>query len=409
MRRLSLIVASLLLPLLAMAASRILNPQVKTLQAVVNGDWLSPTVMTLNSDDVLYIDFDELSHDYHRYAYTLERCEADWSTAEEVFESDWLEGFNGLIIDDYERSLNTTVPYTHYSLQIPNSQCRLKMSGNYRLHITDDDLREEIAVVEFMVAEQLMPLALEMTTNTDVDLNQSHQQLSMSLSYNHLSVTYPQEQIYTVVKQNDRDDNCRINVKPTFVNANGLDWTHCRQLIFDAGNEYRKFEILDPSHPTMGIDHISWDGDAYQAYPFIDEPRPNYLYDEDADGAFFIRNSDNREINTVCDYIWVNYRLKTPRLSEGHLSVSGHWTNESPETYRMTYDEASGLYTASILQKQGYYNYQYLWQTADGKTHNLPSEGNFYQTENRYQVYIYYKGTGERTWRLVGYRQLIFS
>jgi len=85
------------------------------------------------------------------------------------------------------------------------------------------------------------------------------------------------------------------------------------------------------------------------------------------------------------------------------------WTTESPESYQMEYDAEKGLYTASILQKQGYYSYQYLWQTPDGRTHNLPSEGNFYQTENRYQVYIYYRGTGERTWRLVGYRQLIFS
>lgn len=404
-----LLIAALLQPLFAMAANRILSPQIKTLQAVVNNDWLSPTVMQLNSDDVLYIDFDELSHDFHRYTYTLERCEADWSTAEEVFESDWLEGFNNLVIDDYERSLNTTVPYTHYSLEIPNSQCRLKMSGNYRLHLLDDDLGEEIAVVDFMVAEQLMPLSLEMTTNTDIDLNQSHQQLSMSLNYGRLSVTNPMEQIRTVVKQNDRDDTSRTNVKPTFTNANGLDWSHCRQFIFESGNEYHKYEILDPSHPTMGIERINWDGEAFQTYPFIDEPRPNYLYDEDADGAFFIRNSDNREINTVCDYVWVNYRLKSPRLPDGVVSINGRWTSESPETYLMTYDEANGQYTASVLQKQGYYNYQYLWHTSDGKTRNLPSDGNFYQTENRYQVYIYYKGTGERTWRLVGYRQLIFS
>ena len=75
----------------------------------------------------------------------------------------------------------------------------------------------------------------------------------------------------------------------------------------------------------------------------------------------------------------------------------------------MTYDETTSLFTASILQKQGYYSYQYLWQDPEGNRHVLPSEGNFYQTENRYQVYIYYKGTGERTWRLVSYRDLRYS
>ena len=72
----------------------------------------------------------------------------------------------------------------------------------------------------------------------------------------------------------------------------------------------------------------------------------------------------------------------------------------------MNYDETSGLYTASILQKQGYYSYQYLWVTDDGVSHPLPSEGSYYETENRYQAMVYYKGTGERTWRLTSYAQI---
>ena len=71
MRRL-FIVLCLLLPLSILAKSRIYNPQVKSLQAVVNQDWLSPAVMRLGSDDVLNVAFDELSHQYHRYIYKVE-------------------------------------------------------------------------------------------------------------------------------------------------------------------------------------------------------------------------------------------------------------------------------------------------------------------------------------------------
>lgn len=115
------------------------SPHVKTLQAVVNRDWLSPPVMTLGSDDVLNIAFDELSHEYHRFTYHIEHCEADWSPSTELFESDYLSGFNDNPIEDYQNSINTTVLYTHYSMQLPNDRCRLKMSGNYRLTILDED------------------------------------------------------------------------------------------------------------------------------------------------------------------------------------------------------------------------------------------------------------------------------
>ena len=409
MRWIRLFVLSLLCPLALSAGNRIFSPQIKSLQAVVNQDFLSPAVMRLHTDDILQIAFDELSHDYHRYAYTIERCEADWTPSEEMFESDWLEGFNAIVIDDHEQSVNTIIPYTHYQLQIPNSQCRLNMSGNYRLHIIDDESQKELACVEFMVTDQTMSLFMEASTNTDIDHNISHQQLSISLNYNNHIVTNPQEQIRMVVRQNDREDNSRLHVSPSFIQANGLRWQHHQQLIFDAGNEYHKYEVLDPSHPTMGIDYINWDGEQYQVYPFINEPRPHYIYDEDADGAFYIRNSDNRENDTASEYVWVNYRLKAPELPFGRIIIQGMWTTEAPETYLMSYDETERLYTASILQKQGYYSYQYLWQDQDGHLQTLPSEGNFYQTENRYQAYIYYKGTGERTWRLVSYRQLIFK
>ena len=207
--------------------------------------------------------------------------------------------------------------------------------------------------------------------------------------------------------QNAREDNWRRNVRPSDVSQNGLEWQHRRALIFDGGNEYRKFEILDPSHPTLGIEHVNWDGTNYQAQPYISEPRLNYLYDEDANGAFYIRNSDNRENDITSDYVWVNYRLKAPRLQKGHIIINGRWTTEESGTYLMKYDETQGLYTANILQKLGYYSYQYLWLKDDGTTHFLPSEGNFYETENRYQILVYYKGIGERTWRLTAYGQII--
>ena len=386
-------------------------PTIKTLQVVVNQDWLSPPVMKLNSTDVLNISFDEMSHDYHRFVYKIEHCEADWSVSDELFESDYIEGFNNNPIEDYQNSINTTVLYTHYKLQIPNEECRLKMSGNYRLTIYDEDNDGQIVLTaEFMVVEPIMSVGLAVTSNTDIDLNDSHQQLSMTLNYGPINITNREEQISTVVIQNNCHESSKINVKPNIVNHKGMRWEHNRELIFNAGNEYRKFEVLALSHPTMGIERISWDGHNYNAYPFVAEPRKNYLYDEDANGAFYIRNSDNIDNDYTCDYVYVHYKLKSPELSELTLAVDGNWaTYGDHNIYRMEYDKTDATYNAAILQKQGYYSYRFVAVDANGNMTLAPTEGSFYQTENRYQAYIYYKGTGERTWRLVGYRQVEFS
>ena len=398
----------LLMPALSQAWNTIYDPQIKSLEAVVNDDWLSPSVMRLGTDDVLHISFDALSHDYRRYIYKVEHCEVDWTPSEELFESDWLEGFNENPIDDYETSVNTTVPYTHYWLQIPNDRMRLKLSGNYRIHIYEEEQDDrEVMAIDFVVTEESMPLSLSASTNTDIDTNVSHQQVSMTLGYGNFRVINPTEQIRVVVMQNGRQDNQKTAIKPTIVKANGIEWQHCRDLIFEAGNEYRKYEVLDVSHATMGIDYILWNGTNYEAYPFACEPRPNYLYDEDANGSFYIRNSDNWQNTVTCDYVWVVYRLKCPRLPYGTLTINGHWTtDENKDSYTMQYDEQAGMYTARILQKQGYYSYQILWQHPDGTSHPAPSEGSYYQTENRYQALAYFKGTGESTWLLAAYRQI---
>ncbi|MBQ8655652.1 MAG: DUF5103 domain-containing protein [Prevotella sp.] len=412
MKRLYVTLITALLCLSTSAQHRVFTPDIKTLTVVAGNDWLSPPIITLDQDERLSISFDRMDQVYHQYTYHVEHCEADWSNSSELFEVEWLQGFNDQPIEDYEMSINTTVPYIHYRTSIPNEQTQLKLSGNYKFCIIDEE-GETAAEVRFMVVEQLMPLSMEVSSNTDIDVNLSHQQLTMALNFGSFNVTRPQEQIYTVVTQNQQWERAIVNPAPDGRSAggNGLSWSHNRQFIFEAGNEYHKFETLATSHPTMGIDRMEWDGTRFNAYPFEDELRRNYLYDEDADGAFYIRNSDNWENDVTSDYVLVNYCLRCPFPFDGQLFVNGTWTTDasSPDTYALSYDSESHCYRAAIWQKQGYYNYQYVLRRTDGNLTSTPIEGSFYQTENKYQAYVYYKGLTERTWRLVGYRQLIFK
>lgn len=385
----------------AVARTTIFDPTVKTLQAMVDNNWRSPLVMTLGGNNVMTIGFDQLSHDYHRYVYRVEHCEYDWTPSTEIFESDFLEGFNDNPIDDYQKSINTNILYTHYSMKIPNERCRLKMSGNYKLYITDEDSGEKVAEVEFMVVDQQINVSMSTTTNTDIDINEKHQQVGIKLDFSNLSISNPSEQLRLVVRQNDCEESERRGIKPNLVSHNQLEWLHNKQLIFLAGNEYRKFEVLDVSHPTMGIERIVWDGHDYQVFPFEDAPRKNYLTDVSANGYALVRNSDNSEIDYTCEYVYVHYCLMTKTPLNGDVYVDGHWaTDANRQTYAMEYDPKAGCYRATILQKQGYYSYRYLLVTPDG-IELSPTEGNFYETENEYQAYVYYRGTGDRTWKLV--------
>lgn len=410
MKRLSLFF--LLCPLFCWGNHKIVSQQIKTLQVVVNQQWMSMPIMELRSADHLYVSFDEMSHNYHRFICHLEPCNPDWSPVEGLFESDWLSGFNDLPIEDYENSRGTVVDYTHYKYVLPNDRQSLKMSGNYRLHIIDDNSGDEVAIAEFRVVEPLMKVGLSATVNTDKGLNDTFQQVEMTVNYNGVTVSNPDEQLQTFVMQNGCEHNMVCNPKPTYLTPKGLQWSHRRELIFDGGNEYHKFEMLDESHTTMGLDHIEWSEEEqlYHAFPYPCAQQPSYVYDEDANGAFYIRNSDNFENDITSEYIMVHYILgANAPYYDGDVIVNGKWTTEEPNNYVMEYDEDMHIYHVAILQKMGYYNYQLLLRNSLDKEKILPEEGNFFQTENQYQAFVYYKPTGGRTWRLVGFQEITFK
>lgn len=389
--------------------NRILNPDIASLQVVAGNNWLSMPVIALGEGVPVNIAFDDLTHEYRRYAYKVEHCNADWSTSGDLFVSDYIDGFNAdNVIEHVEQSINTNVLYTHYRFQIPNERCKLKMSGNYRVTIYDaNDDDKAVAECCFMVVEPRMGIKLSVDANTDKGINSRWQQVAMEVKYGGgLSVTDVQRQIYTVVMQNGRWDNAVVNAKPQFVMGDGLRWSHNAQLVFEAGNEYRKFEMLDVRHANMGVEKIDWDGEAYHAYLWPDEPRGSYVFDEDANGAFYIRNGDNRENSSTSEYVHVHFTLRSPRL-EGDVFVNGVWTNDQlAAPYKMQFDEGAQCYRLSLLLKQGYYSYQYVWQQSNGQIATVPSEGSFYQTENRYQALVYYRKLGERADRLVGFAEI---
>lgn len=409
------VLLSLLCCASAITAQRheILDRQLHTLQVVVNDDPLLPPIMNLGGGNHLEIGFDEFSHEYHRYIYKVEHCNADWSPSTEIFESDYMNGFNGEPIEDYEKSFNTTVLYTHYSLRIPNENISLKLSGNYKLTVYNDEGDEPVPVLTacFSLVEPGVGIGATVSTNTDIDFNKSHQQVDFSVNYGLVKVIDPHRELKNVIMQNRRWDNCVVNPKPNIQAANKIEFTHNRQLIFPAGNEYHKFEILDVHIPTLNVDRMEWFAPYYHATLYPNQTARNYLYDEDQNGAFIIRNSDDEDVATTCDYVFTHFTLKSPQLPGGEVYLNGEWTyNRFIPEYRMTYNRETQAYEATALLKQGYYNYNYLF-VPDGETQGNSgrTDGNFYETENEYIILVYHRPNGGRYDKLVGYRRMNFK
>lgn len=385
-----------------------------TLRAEVGGRLDALPVLRLGTSETMEVSFDEMSHEYHRYVYRLQHCTADWRPTDGLFYSEYAEYTQEEVpIDDYEESQNVTTHYTHYSFDFPNDDMRPLLSGNYRLTIFAADGDEEVPVAEvcFAMLDPLVNISADVTTDTDVDINGSHQQVAMQVDCRQLAARDLREEVHTVVMQNGRYDNAVIDAPASYINGDRLIWDHQRALIFAAGNEYRKFEILSDRYPGLHADRLTYHAPFLHATLMDDERRRNYLLTEDQNGVNVIRNTDNRYDATETEYMITHFTLLAPEpLEDADVYLDGAWTTGglTPE-WQMHYDAELGAYIGAFMLKQGYYNYQYLVVRHDamrskrkacGETR--PFEGDFYQTSNDYRILVYHSQPGARYDRLVG-------
>ena len=393
--------------------TEVLSPHIQTVQLIVNDDYRLPTIIKLGSDDYIDISFDQLSHDYHRYQYILSHCDANWERSN-LSDFDFLDGFNNNYIEDAETSMNTMVPYTHYRFTLPNEYVRLTLSGNYMIEIFDeDDMSKPVLKTYFRVAESQVSISASVSSDTDIDRNKSHQQVSFDINYKGYTIRNPQQEVKVHVLQNNRIDNMVSNVLPSYVSPNELRYTNNRSLIFPAGNEYRRFEIVSTKYAGMGVESLGYYAPYYHATLYPDHLRTlNYLYDSDQNGKYLVRYNDAVDSNTEADYFFVHFALDSDHLlTGGNVYLQGEFTYDLfNEQTQMKYNSDSYMYESVQLLKQGSYNYQYLYvPQGSTKGETGPTEGNYYQTENEYLILVYHKPFGERYDRLIGVKQITFT
>lgn len=383
---------------------------IKSLQVKPNGEWGEQPVMPLGGANYMEISFDDLQHNFVRYTYTITHCNADWKQSD-LIRSEYMDGFDDNRIDEYDQSMNTEMEYNHYTFTLPNEDVKLLVSGNYIVNIFEDGEDEPVARACFSVIEPHVGIAMELSGNTDIDTYASHQQLSFVINYSGFQTRNAIDELIPVVRQNNRWDNAVYNLKPTFMRVNEMVYEHNRNLIFEAGNEFRRFEILDRHVPTMRIDRMRYDGDYYHATVMTDEQRTAYLFDRDQNGRYWVRNGNNVDNDTESDYYYTHFRLEMPQIPGGDLYISGDMTNYSmTEDFKMEYNLLEHAYELVLPLKQGSYNYQYLFlRNGNSVAEATPSEGSFHQTENEYSVYVYYRPFGTRYDKLVGFKTLTFD
>jgi hypothetical protein len=201
-----------------------------------------------------------------------------------------------------------------------------------------------------------------------------------------------------------------MNTRPAYVRGTQLIYNDLNTNDLPGGNEFRHVDLRSLRLNSDRVDHIYRDtANTVMLLTDHARERPDYTFQYDNDGKFFIFNQEGRDSRTDGDYAHVYFTLaanKTDR--EGAAYLVGQFNSYRLDAdSKMEFDKVSNRFYTNQFLKQGVYDFEYVWVDASTKKPDETLlEGSHFETENEYQLLVYYRPAGARWDELVGYRLL---
>ena len=376
------------------------KPYIKTVQLHESTFDANPAILKFNGGEQLELSFDDLEADKKTYSISFVHCDANWEPSN-LMNSEFMNGFYEANILNFNYSTNTIQKYTHYSVLFPQSNLQFSKTGNYIVYVYENNDKEKIVLTKrFMIYEDKVTVVANVRQAIGNDEQYEKQHIDFNIINSQYELTNPFTDMKVIIAQNNRWDNVVNNIKPTFTEPRQLTYSLDDKSTFNGGNEFRYFDTRSLRTYTERVANITRDSSyKYHIELKTDELRTfkSYSFYNDLNGGFLIKNQDlatNPDIEA--DYAWVHFFLPYDTQTSGNFYVLGKLTEwRLNKSNRMTYNYKKMGYECDLFIKQGYYNYTYVFLADEKKAGDETlSEGNHWETENDYTIYVYHRQRG---------------
>ncbi len=379
---------------------------IKTPLTFRQGFELSYPFIELNTNDTIAITFDELSDNIGNFSYTLIHCNSNWQPSQ-LSGIEYIDGFSDNPVTEYKQSFNTLCNFIHYKITFPNENVKLKISGNYLLMVYEDSNKENLVLTRrFFVIESKTEIEASVRRATQVDLMKSHQEVDFTIK-NAFTCNDPFQDIKIILSQNYRWDNAITDLKPLFVKDNELIYNYEDGNLFPGGSEFRWVDAKSTRYQSEHVQYINFEKPYFHYYMEPDEKRTFKIYFQlqDLNGKFLVKNSIGIDSDVEADYVYVSFLLPYDApMIDGNMYVFGAISDwMCNKTNMMTYNYSKKAYQLTMFLKQGFYDYQYAYMKDGSSEADLGFiEGNHYETENDYLIFVYWHDITSKYDRLTG-------
>ena len=389
---------------------QVYESSIKTVQLYPKGttieSTLAPAVKDIGEGPNLTLEFDDLREDADYYFVYFIHCNADWSVSG-LRPTMYMKAYNEFEIENFEFSSEAKINYVHYTFDLPE----FKETGNYLAVVYRDRNKEDIVLSKrFSLYDNKVGVGGTIGRSSSVNNRQTKQRVEVTLNYADLKTFDPAKDFTIVVRQNGRSDNSKIGLTPTFIDENSK-LIRYRNLgdenDFLAWNEFRLFDISTVNSSGRNVADLRFENNKPVARLRLDKERdPAFFQFLDLNGQYYIRDLEsNRPGTLTAEYVNVEFTLDYPKINDKIylLGAFNQWRKN--ENSVLKYDPTNKRYYSQQLLKQGWYNYTY-WVDS-----NTPDaiEKSFFETENLYEIFVYFRAMGGRGDQLIGYSRISYN
>ncbi len=413
-RWLCLFCLSLLSHSLKAQTEKIIDPSIQTVLIYPKGKPLALPVIGLNTGEELLIQFDDLNAQYQQYFFTIELMDMNWQPVP-LNPFDYIKGLTQNNIRSFTISSIAQQAYYHYAFTFPTSTCKPIKSGNYLMKVYRQGQPNKLVFSrKFFVVEQEVPIAASIQEPFDEMISKSHQKIQIVLDVKKLTFFQP-EFLHTAVIQNTRLNDMLIVNEPSFIRGSQIEYNADRDFVFPAGKEARWVDLQNLRFKTDRIAEIQQLGSKSNIILKPDQSRAAtpYFTFRDLNGQFLISNAESIRSEDQNDYAHVLFTYLPPNgkpYQGKSLYMSGAITgNLLDSNAKMQWNFSMGRYEKWLYLKQGYYSYNYILrsdQAPNPREDYSWTEGDHWETENSYTIFIYYRVAGSRYDRIIGVSNL---
>jgi hypothetical protein len=354
-----------------------------------------------NTPDILHVKFDNLVARPRDLYYSVFHYDQHWQN-DDMRPDEFISGFQESRITEYSSSRRTRIPYIHYRFSLTAKN--FLISGNYLLLVSDES-RAVLFTKRFYVADNNILVSVKFKDPVNASIYRSHQALEVTINTNKKKISNNGKELALHILQNGDPNTIQIKTIPN-IYGELIYFNKTDDILFKAMNEYRHKDIRTLESVTQDIKFWDDQTDYYHCWLSEDDNRlyKSYFTETDLNGEYLILNRERPDPDTESEYVMAHFTLRNREELAEPVYLYGSFSQwKLSPAYKMEYDPGRKAYFGTSLIKLGYYNFMYAVADENQKPDTSPLEGDWYETENDYQVFVYYRPFGSR------YDQLLFA